>query len=163
MNVYRVFLASFLAFIVMFTFGCGTNLSYGIIERDSALTGGNLSFVYDSSTHTATFGKEGEVVAYYAEDIELGRTGGNRIGVKIYAPSEVTDYSKAKLNFEGTEYVSGSFMMTVYDQIQNYFVLTPLVSDKNKELKVYVTWTPDSAEQIYTIKIAEGVKFAEKA
>ena len=27
--------------------GCGKTLTYGILERDSALTGGNLSFVYD--------------------------------------------------------------------------------------------------------------------
>lgn len=162
MKIKHLFLACFLVFIALTTFGCGTNLSYGDVERDSALTGGNLSFVYDASTHTATFGKEGEVVAYYPEDVELGRTGGCRIGVKIYAPSEVTDYSKAKLNFEGTEYVAGSFMMTVYDQIQNYFVLTPIVSENNKELKIYVTWSPDSSQQVYTIKIADGVKFAEK-
>ncbi len=140
--------------------GCGKTLTYGILERDSALTGGNLSFVYDENTHTATFGGEGEVVAYYPAELELGRSAGNRIGVKIYAPSEITDYSKAKLNFEGSEYVGGSFMTMVYDQVQNYFVLTPIVSENHRELKVYVTWLQDSEQQTYTIKIADGTKFA---
>ena len=140
--------------------GCGKTLTYGILERDSALTGGNLSFVYDENTHTATFGCEGEVVAYYPAELELGRSAGNRIGVKIYAPSEITDYSKAKLNFEGSEYVGGSFMTMVYDQVQNYFVLTPIVSENHRELKVYVTWLQDSEQQTYTIKIADGTKFA---
>ena len=140
--------------------GCGKTLSYGKLERDSALTGGNLSFVYDENTHTATFGGEGEVVAYYPAELKLGRSAGNRIGVKIYAPSEVTDYSKAKLNFEGSEYVGGSFMTMVYDQVQNYFVLTPIVSENHRELKIHVTWQQDAEQQTYTVKIADGTKFA---
>ena len=140
--------------------GCGKTLSYGKLERDSALTGGKLSFVYDENTHTATFGGKGEVVIYYPAEPELEKSAGNRIGVKIYAPSEVTDYSKAKLNFEGSEYVGGSFMTMVYDQVQNYFVLTPIVSENHRELKVYVTWLQDSEQQTYTIKIADGTKFA---
>lgn len=147
-------------FVSLLMTGCGKTLTYGILERDSALTGGNLSFVYDENTHTATFGGEGEVVAYYTAEPELGRSAGNRIGVKIYAPSEVSDYSKAKLNFEGSEYVGGSFMTMVYDQVQNYFVLTPIVSENHRELKVYVTWLQDSEQQTYTIKIADGTKFA---
>ena len=52
-------------------------------------------------------------------------------------------------------------MATVYNQVQNYFVLTPLVSEQNKELSVKVTWSQDSEAQTYIIKIADGTKFAK--
>ena len=100
-------------------------------------------------------------MSYYVGDEELGLQSGNRIGVKIYAPDEITDYSKAELDFEGMQYTSGSFMSKVYDQTQNYFVLKPLVSEDVTSLEIRVTWTPDSATQTYIIKIAEGTKFAK--
>ena len=139
--------------------GCGRQYTYGIVERDNALTGGNLSFVYDEATHTATFGGEGEAVLFYEADEGLGRVAGNRIGFKIYAPCDVTDYSKAKLNFQGEEITGGAFMQTVYGQVMNYFVLTPIVSEDNRQFEVKVTWTQDAEAQVYTIKVADGTKF----
>ena len=152
------FLCLILAFCVIFA-GCGKEYSYGKVERDSALTGGNLTFVYDEATHTATFGGEGEAIAYYSAQAGLGQVAGNRIGFKIYAPCEVTDYSKAKLNFQGEEITGGGFMQTVYGQVMNYFVLTPVVSENNRQLEVKVTWTQDAEAQVYTIKVADGTKF----
>lgn len=149
-----------LMFVISSFYGCGKQLSYGDVVRDSALIGGALSFIYDKQTHTATFGGQGEVVAYYIGDEELGVKSGNRIGVKIYAPDEITDYSKAKLDFEGMQYTSGSFMSKVYDQTQNYFVLKPLVSEDVTSLEIRVTWTPDSETQTYIIKVEKGTKFA---
>lgn len=140
--------------------GCGKEFSYGKVERDTSLTGGNLSFVYDSSSHTATFGGEGEVIAYYPADTSIGREKGNRIGFKIYAPSECNDFSKAKLSFQGSEYTGGSFMQTVYEDSMNYFVLTPLVSQDNRDFEVHITWEQNSATQTYYIKIANGTLFA---
>lgn len=140
--------------------GCGKEYSYGKIERDTSLTGGNLSFVYDASTHTATFGGEGEVVAYYPADSTTGREKGNRIGFKIYAPCECEDFSKAKLSFQASEYTGGSFMQTVYEDSMNYFVLTPTVSKDNREFEVKITWQQNSATQTYHIKIADGTLFA---
>lgn len=151
----------FLSILLLSPYGCGRELAYGAVERDSSLTGGDLSFVYDRQSHTATFGGEGEVVSYYIGDEELGLQSGNRIGIKIYAPDEIKDYSKAKLDFQGVQYTSGSFMSKVYDQTQNYFVLKPLVSEDVTSLEIRVTWTPDSATQTYIIKIAEGTKFAK--
>lgn len=151
-----------LLFVIIFSpYGCGRELAYGAVERDSSLTGGDLSFVYDKQSHTATFGGEGEVVSYYVGDEDLGIKSGNRIGVKIYAPDEITDYSKAKLEFEGMQYTSGSFMSKVYDKVQNYFILKPIVSENINTLEVKVSWTQDSAAQTYIIKIAEGTKFAK--
>ena len=152
------FLCLILAFCVIFA-GCGKEYSYGKVERDSALTGGNLTFVYDEATHTATFGGEGETIAYYSAQAGLGQVAGNRIGFKIYAPCEVTDYSKAKLNFQGEEITGGGFMQTVYGQVMNYFVLTPVVSEDNRQLEVKVAWTQDAEAQVYTIKVADGTKF----
>lgn len=139
--------------------GCGREYTYGKVERDNSLTGGNLSFVYDEVTHTATFGGQGEAVLYYEADESLGKIAGNRIGFKIYAPCDVTDYSKAKLNFQGEEITGGAFMQTVYGQVMNYFVLTPLVSETNREFEVKVTWTQEAQAQIYKIKTADGTKF----
>lgn len=140
--------------------GCGKELSYGKVERDTSLTGGNLSFVYDASTHTATFGGKGEVIAYYPEDTSIGREKGNRIGFKIYAPCECNDFSKSKLSFQGSEYTGGTFMQTVYEDSMNYFVLTPLVSKDNHEFEVSISWEQNSATQTYYIKIADGTLFA---
>lgn len=140
--------------------GCVKELSYGKVERDTSLTGGNLSFVYNSTTHTATFGGEGEVIAYYPADNSIGREKGNRIGFKIYAPCECSDFSKAKLSFQGTEYTGGSFMQTVYESNMNYFVLTPLVSKDNTQFDVNITWEQNSQVQTYHIKIASGTLFA---
>lgn len=151
---------SFLAATLILTTGCGKEYSYGKIERDTSLTGGSLSFVYDSATHTATFGGEGEVVAFYPADSSIGREKGNRIGFKIFAPCECNDFSKAKLSFQGSEYTAGSFMQTVYENNMNYFVLTPLVSKDNKEFDVDITWEQNSATQTYHIKIADGTLFA---
>ena len=157
----RFLMIILLLILLLSPYGCGRELTYGAVERDSALTGGDLSFVYDKQSHTATFGGEGEVVSYYVGDEDLGIKSGNRIGVKIYAPDEITDYSKAELDFEGMQYTSGSFMSKVYDQTQNYFVLKPLVSEDVTSLEIRVTWTQDSAAQTYIIKIAEGTKFAK--
>lgn len=151
-----------LLFVIIFSpYGCGRELTYGAVERDSALTGGDLSFVYDKQSHIATFGGEGEIVSYYIGDEELGLQSGNRIGIKIYAPDEIKDYSKAKLDFQGVQYTSGSFMSKVYDKVQNYFILKPIVNEDVDTLEVKVTWTQDSATQSYIIKIADGTKFAK--
>ncbi len=150
---------AFLFAVMLPVAGCGKDEPYGKVERDSALTGGNLSFVWDENTHTATFGKEGETIAFYPKDEAAGREKGNRIGFKIFAPCSINDFSKSKLDFQGTQYTNGSFMETVYDQQMNYFVLTPLVSEQTKKFTVVVKWTPESNEQNYIIKIADKVKF----
>lgn len=155
-----VCLISILLIFMCAVSGCGKEFSYGKIERDTSLTGGNLSFVYDEMTHTATFGGEGEVVAYYPADAALGREKGNRIGFKIYAPCECSDFSKAKLSFQGSEYTGGTFMQTVYENNMNYFVLTPLVDENNRDLTVSVTWEQNSQTQTYHIKVADGTLFA---
>ena len=150
-----------LMFVISSFYGCGKQLTYGDVVRDPAMTGGDLSFVYDRQSHTATLGGEEEVVSYYLGDEELGLQSGNRIGIKIYAPDEIKDYSKAKLDFQGVQYTSGSFMSKVYDKVQNYFILKPIVSENINTLEVKVSWTQDSAAQTYIIKIAEGTKFAK--
>lgn len=158
-----VSLIALLLLVTTLTVGCGRDYTYGKVERDSSKTGGALSFVYDEATHTATFGGEGEVVAFYPADEATGREKGNRIGFKIYAPCDVKDYSKAKLSFQGTEYVGGNFMQTIYGESANYFVLSPLVSEDNREFDVKITWTQDAKEMTYKIKIAEGTRFAKES
>lgn len=139
---------------------CGnkpTELAYGTVTRDDAKTGGvNLSFIYDSVTHTATFGGEGEEIVYYEADLEASRTAGNRVGIKITAPSSVTDYSTAKLIAGGKCYEKGSFLTG------NSFVYVADVSEEKKEEEIKVTWQDGSKEQIYLIKIAGGTTLAKE-
>ncbi len=137
---------------------CGdkeTELAYGTVVRDDAKTGGEtLSFIYDSETHTATFGGEGEEILFYEADIDASRTAGNRVGVKITAPSGVTDFSTAKLVAGGKCYENGSFLTG------NSFDYVADVSESKKEDEIKIRWQDGSKEQIYKIKIAGGTTFA---
>ncbi len=157
-----VAMLSLILIFIIFASACAREYSYGRIERDNSLTGGDLSFIYDENTHTAIFGGEGEIIAFYEEDRLAGLPKGNRIGFKIYAPCDVQDFSKAKMTFQGKEYLAGSFMQTVYDQTMNYFVLTPVVSKDNSSFDVKVVWNQNAKEQVYHIKIAQGTVFASE-
>ena len=44
----------------------------------------------------------------------------------------------------------------------NYFVLTPLVDENNRDLTVSVTWEQNSQTQTYHIKVADGTLFAHE-
>ena len=50
MKVTQTALFSLVLAAVLTASGCGGQLSYGRVERDSAMTGGSLTFVYDEHT-----------------------------------------------------------------------------------------------------------------
>ena len=85
-----VAMLSLILIFIIFASACAREYSYGMIERDNSLTGGDLSFIYDENTHTAIFGGEGEIIAFYEEDRLAGLPKGNRIGFKIYAPIAIS-------------------------------------------------------------------------
>lgn len=136
-----------------------TELSYGTVSRDPSQVGGaDVSFVYDSSTHTATFGGEGQQINYYSADVNLGRTEGNRVGIQITAPESVKDLSKATLTYNGTTYENGSFL-----DGDNYVWVYPLVNENLKTQTIKIRWQEKTKEQVYTVKIADGTTFAPKS
>ena len=79
--------------------GCSKNMEpYATVTRTPDNTGGaNLSFSYNTDTHTAWFGGEGETIDYYAENVGIGRSAGNRVGITITAPEEITTFDGFKL------------------------------------------------------------------
>ncbi len=139
--------------------GCNkeTELNYGTVTRDPSQTGGaSLTFVYDKDTHTAIFGGEGQQVAYYDIDTTVGRNeAGNRVGIQITAPEEVTDLSKSTLTYNGTTYENGSFL-----DGDNYVWFYPLFTENIRTRTVKIRWQPNTKEQTYTVKLADGTTFA---
>lgn len=140
--------------------GCNNNketeLSYGTVTRDPSQVGGaTLSFVYDEATHTATFGGEGQQVAYYAADASLGREAGNRVGIQITAPESVKDFSKATITMNGKTHENGSFL-----DGDNFVWVYPNLNENKKSETIKIRWQENTKEQVYTVKVAEGTTFA---
>ena len=63
---------------------CQHSLAFGSIERDQHQIGGNLSFVYNPDSQTATFGGEGEVVQFYGVDLTKA---GKKLAVELASNS----------------------------------------------------------------------------
>lgn len=134
------------------------DLAYGTVTRDPSQVGGaTLSFVYDEKTHTATFGGAGQQVAYYLEDTALGREEGNRVGIQITAPEAVKDFSKAKITMGNNTYENGSFL-----DGDNYVWCFPKFTETKRIETIKITWTEDSKEQTYTVKLADGTTLAPR-
>lgn len=145
--------------------GCSKEISipYGTVTRTPDLTGGaNLTYSYDEKTHTAWFGKEGETIAYYSEDKDKGRSAGNRVGIKITAPTEVETY-------EG-------FKLTIYDKVtyegldengkpkafdgDNFVYIYPKVAADQMSVTITIKWNKDVEEQTYYVRIIDKTNFA---
>jgi len=140
--------------------GCNNNketeLSYGTVTRDPSNVGGaTLSFVYDSATHTATFGGVGQQVAYYSADASLGREEGNRVGIQITAPESVKDFSKATITMNGKTHENGSFL-----DGENFVWVYPNLSENKRSETIKIRWQENTKEQVYTVRVADGTTFA---
>ena len=96
--------------------GCNEKrFDYQLLQRDSYNTGGNLSFVYDSQSHTAHFGGEDEFVQFYDEDIAKGWTEkGCRIGVMLTIPKGLNDFKSGYALIGKEKYNSDDFIQKYY-------------------------------------------------
>jgi hypothetical protein len=144
--------------------GCSKNMEpYATVTRTPDNTGGsNLSFSYNTDTHTAWFGGEGETIDYYAENLSIGRSAGNRVGITITAPEEITTFDGFKLTIYDDKVYEGlndNGKPTAFDG-ENYMYIYPLVSAEQKEVSIKIKWNNDTAEQEYFVKVKDGTSFA---
>lgn len=162
MKYLRLLLTIFLIFPMLFLIGCGDkNLKYSLVQRDDQNIGGNLTFDYDSVTHVATFGGKGETVEYYNEDIARGfNKAGNRVGIKLSAPSSIKDYNTGSATVGDEKIVGGSFYRQVNNEKVGEAVFYPLVDENNRKLELKIIWEDGTVEQTYTILIREETQFA---
>ena len=142
--------------------GCGEkNLEYSLVQRDEQNIGGNLTFEYDNVTHVASFGGEGEIVEYYDYDIVRGfNRAGNRVGIKLTAPSSVKDFNTGSAILNKEKIVGGNFYRQVNNEKVGEAVFYPLVDENNRKIELKITWEDGTAEQTYIILIRKGTKFA---
>lgn len=144
-----------LIFMAISFAGCGgKEVSSAKISRDDEMTGGSLSFIYDENSRTIFVGGEGEFIQYYEKDLSKGWESGNRIGLKIEAPSEVENLKKTTLEMNGVTFTD--MFVKIDGQQQNFFNIYPVVTETTNEIVFKITWEEEIATQTYTIKIVEG-------
>ena len=157
------FLFIFVCFVSIFALsGCDKDVSSAQIVRDDARTGGSLSFVYDQKERMVFFGGEDEVVQYSSADETKNLDEGCRVGLKVSAPSDVTNVENATLEMNGINYSSADFLESVNGQKQRFFNVYPSVSKEDKEVGFAVKWQDGTKKQKYKIKIEKGTKFMKK-
>ena len=144
--------------------GCAKDsVSYASISRTPDNTGGTeLTFSYDEDSHTAWFGGEGETIAYYPENAGIGRSAGNRVGITVTAPEEITEYEGFKLTIYDDQVYEGltpEGKPTAFDG-DNYMYIYPLVSESQKEVSIKIKWNNNCEEQEYMVKVVDGTTFA---
>lgn len=163
MRIFKLVLV-LLTIPVLFLSGCnGKTLNYQAVERDNYNTGGNLTFVYDELSHTATFGGEGEIVQFYSKDIAKGWTEeGCRVGVRILIPKEVDDFKSGWATLAGEKLNTEDFFVQTNENSSNYAVFHPIVSQEKSEIDLKIIWQEGFGEQNYHIVIKEGTTFMEK-
>lgn len=128
----------------------------GALEQDPGKTGGNLTVTVDGAT--ITFGGNGETVAWYAADEALGRTKGNRVGIKVSAPTGVVVDDGFALTVGLGTASAKTYDKTALDG-DNFFYYYPLVSQDATTALFSVKWNEASALTIYKIVVAEGTTF----
>lgn len=152
----KKFLCLLLIFSMLVLGGCfAKNISSANIVRDEAKVGGSLSFVYNHNDRCAYIGGEGEFMEFYKGDLSL--SAGNRVGLKVIAPSEVKDYGKVILEMGGQSY--SDLFQVVSGQKQNYFYIYPAFSEENREVSIKINWADDIESQEYKVYIVSGTKF----
>lgn len=133
---------------------CEKTVPYATVTRDPSNIGGEeLTFSYDEDKRVATFGGAGQTVAYYEEDLSLGRAAGNRVGLQITAPKEIDNFDGIKLKVGDKEH-TGDFL-----DGDNFFWYYPLVSADKMEIKFDLKWNKEVKSQSYKVVIVAGTLF----
>ena len=159
MKKFKVFVVFLLVFPLIMV-GCGDfAVGNADIIRDSEMTGGTLSFEYNKDTREIFFGGEGEVIQFYEADILKGwNESGNRLGIIMQAPSEVTEFETGTLTMQGQSLSAENFYRTVNGEKIGEVVLYPLVKENEKEIEIKITWQDGTKEQVYKIIIKNGTQ-----
>lgn len=154
----------FFALMALLLTGCtDKSLDYVAVTRDNFNTGGNLSFEYDALSHTAYFGGDGETIEWQQASIVRGfDRAGNRVGVKLVAPSFVSDFSSGSAIVGDEKLEGGEFYQSVDGKTSPTAQFFPLVSEKNRVVTIKVIWQEGIKEQVYTIVIKEGTAFLDE-
>ena len=142
---------------------CQHSLAFGSIERDQHQIGGNLSFVYNPDSQTATFGGEGEVVQFYGVDLTKGwQEAGCRIGIKLTPPPDVESFEGVSIFVDGKE--NPPYLRCIYlnGEKTGEIELFPLVRNLEKTIEVKVEWQSGVQSQLYKIKFAQGTTMMQK-
>lgn len=142
---------------------CQQSVSYGNVERDNLNIGGDLSFSYDSFSHTATFGGEGEVVQFYQANPTKGWIEeGCRIGIRITAPSEVANYEGINISINGEDNPSNFQFVYLNGVKTGEIEVFPLIKSQNQQIEIKINWQSNLSEQTYFVKIAVGTALMQK-
>lgn len=145
---------------IIFVFGCGQSLPEMNIERDNYLTGGKLSFSYDTQSRTAYFGDENEVIQFYEKDISKGfLKEGNRVGIKLVPSSMIEDLGSLSFKIGKEEFKGSDTCVKINDKLA-YFQLFPIVNESGQIIVVNVEYKNQKAK--YLIKIHEKTILMEK-
>lgn len=146
---------------VIFLSGCGEDkLAYSTMYRDDKNIGGSLTFDYDSITHTAYFGGEGESVSFYQMDIVQGfYEKGNRVGVKLYAPIEINEFDSGKATVGEEKIEGGEFYQRVGESKTREAIFYPIVDEDKRKVEIKLTWADGIEEQTYYVVIKDGTSF----
>lgn len=157
----KIFLVAFLLLSMFLMTGCGDkSLEYADMQRDEQNIGGGLSFEYDRLSHVAMFGGEGEIIEYYEEDVARGfEKAGNRIGIKLIAPSEVKDYDTGSAVIGDEKIVGGKFYRQINGKKIGEAVFYPIVDEDNRKIDLKIKWEDGTKEQVYSIIIKENTLF----
>lgn len=129
------------------------------IMRDPGNTGGKSCFdEVDASGKNIMFtGK----IDWYSEDTGLGRIAGNRVGVMIKFPDNVTDEDLEKLRI----HIAGKvYDQTALDEHEGKKVLWyyPLVKSSESSYRVYLTWGEPTLNEMFNIFISPTTQILTK-
>lgn len=130
-------------------------LPYSVLERDVAKIGGeNLTYKYDANERILTIGGKGEKIEFYTVNDAIGRSqAGNYVGVKIEAPSSITDFKESEIEYNGKISKNGEFLVG-----KNYTVLRLKVTEREKDFEIKIKWQKNAKVQKYKVHIAEGTE-----
>ena len=124
----------------------------------------NVGMTYEG----ATTGVKGNVITfsgkipYYAADMAIGRTEGNRVGVQVKAPAGVNVY-KSNFIIDGKKYTGAALDLIGEDEyVLNWW---PLMSVAGQKKTIQLNWVVGGTiiSQDYEVAIAEDATFADES
>lgn len=123
----------------------------------------NVGMTYEGATaevkgNIITFSGK---IPYYAADMSVGRTEGNRVGVQIKAPAGVNVY-KSKFVIDGKNYTGTALDLVGEEYVLNWW---PLMSVAGQKKEIQLSWVVGGTviEQSFTVEIAADATFAESS
>lgn len=119
------------------------------IMRDPGNTGGSECICQVSENDVMFSGK----IDWYAEDESLGRVAGNRVGVMVKFPEDITDEQLAKLriNIGGKVYSQNALDEYEGKKVLWYY---PLVKGDFQSFQIKLIWDPETEIEIFNIAIS---------